>query len=411
MIAKIIPGNSFRHAIDYIQDVFKQDKNSTLVMHSNGLFLLDNKSIAQCFDSYVQKHDNNLKEPVIHVAISFHPRDKAMLTDGLKQRILSEYMHEMGYDKAEYVVYEHFDKEHPHFHLLLPAVDIDGNKINRSNERFRNKTICRRLTEKYGLYISEGKRNVNRDRLHEKAAAKYSIFDIVSDAKEKTEDWREFYLMLKEHGVTASFHYNNTTGKIMGIVFSDGNYTFSGKQLDRSLTLPKLVELFGDMREIVHESIHLCYDNYQHRLSELNSGNIYGRYIFTMLRLFPLWDKIFPKGLPDKFAIPYPSVRDFLSRPENRDYEDAIKESKDGKTAYVPVPIMGIMMMDPYQPQMALAGAGGGSSGGGMPWRDLDDDDEKWKYRFVVMPAIYPKYIKPRYIKPKPAQTKYKLRR
>lgn len=400
MVAKIIAGNHFQQAVDYVQDIHKGDKNARMLMHSKGIFLGDNKSVASLLDSYASYRGNRPSEPLLHISISFHPKDAHRITDRFACLVISDYMKEMGYSNSEFVVYQHSDKAHQHFHLLLCAVDKDGKKINRSNELLRNKNVCKRLTLKYGLYMSSGKENVNRDRLRGKDAAKYSMFDGISSAKEKSEDWKEFNDMLMEKGLTMKFHYNNTNGKVMGITFSNGQYSFSGSKIDRSLSLSCLKEKFGDFREIVHESMHICYDNYQYRLSQLNSGNIHGGKFFTMLRYFPYWENIFPNGLPKSFSTPYPSVQSLLSRKENWSLEKDVTHSRDGKTSFVGLATLFLLLMEPYQPQIAIS-TGGGSTGGGLPWRDLDDD-ERWKFRFAVAPSIYPKYIKPRYIKSKP---------
>lgn len=160
------------------------------------------------------------------------------------------------------------------------------------------------------------------------------------------------------------------------------------------------MEEFGNFREIVHESIHICYDNYQYELSKCNSGNINAGNWFTMLRYFPRWENVFPDGMPKSFKIPYPSVPKLLSKPEYSCLEQDVIHTENGNTDYIGLGTLFIILMEPYQPQMALAGAGGGG-GGGMPWKDLDDDD-RWKFRFRVSPSVYPKYIKPRYIKSKP---------
>ncbi len=47
--------------------------------------------------------------------------------------------------------------------------DNDGNTISDRNERLRSTRICKELTLKYGLHMSNGKENVKRDRLKEPA--------------------------------------------------------------------------------------------------------------------------------------------------------------------------------------------------------------------------------------------------
>lgn len=404
MIANILQRSNCKRVVDYIKDVMDSGKKSKLLMHSDGIIVSDNRTITACFEAYTRKGGHKIKDPLLHIQIAFHEKDESKLTDEVMKAIVQEYMKRMGYKNVEYIACRHFDTHHPHCHLLICTIDNDGNKINRSFEKRRNKRICEALTKKYGLHIAEpGKKEVNRAALREPDKSKYEVFDKVTEAMDRCEDWAEFDQMLRSMGINMRFHYNNVNHKLMGVTFGNGKYSFSGKKLDESLTLSCLIEKFGDFKEITHESMHLCYDNYQRRLAQLNSGNIHGGKYFTMLRFFPFWNEIFPNGMPDKFKIPYPTAQTILGRPENSVFEEETKHSSKGERSYINLATLFLILMEPYQPQIAISGGGGTTSN--LPWRDLDDD-ERWKYRFAVAPSVYPKYIKPRYMKSKPISSK-----
>ena len=75
--------------------------------------------------------------------------------------------------------------------------------------------------------------------------------------------------------------------------------------------------------------------------------------------------------------------RNLLShrRPEVQEaLRDEYVHSEDGKSVFVPVGVMFVLLLQPYSPQLSMGGSGGGNDRG---WRDLDDD-EKDKYRFHV---------------------------
>ena len=134
----------------------------------------------------------------------------------------------------------HYDTDHDHAHLMCSMVDRDGHVISTAYEKERNARICKYLTKKYGLYISAGKMNVNRDKLCGREKLKYQFYDKVMRCKAQSADWQQFDKALRAEGLKLRFHYNNVNGKLMGIVFTDGKYTFSGRQLDNELKLSAL---------------------------------------------------------------------------------------------------------------------------------------------------------------------------
>ena len=98
-------------------------------------------------------------------------------------------------------------------------------------------------------------------------------------------------------------------------------------------------------------------------------------------RRYPDIDKVFPDGEIPEFK--YPSVENLLShrRPEVQEaLRDEYVHSEDGKSVFVPVGVMFVLLLQPYAPLLSMGGGGGGNDRG---WRDLDDD-EKDKYRFHV---------------------------
>ncbi len=51
-------------------------------------------------------------------------------------QIAQDYMKQMGIENTQYIIARHFDKEHPHIHLVYNRVDNNGKTITDSNDRF-----------------------------------------------------------------------------------------------------------------------------------------------------------------------------------------------------------------------------------------------------------------------------------
>ena len=58
-----------------------------------------------------------IKDPVGHISLDFHPKDKAKMTDELMAEIAQDYMNQMGLANTPFIVVRHYDKEHPHCHI------------------------------------------------------------------------------------------------------------------------------------------------------------------------------------------------------------------------------------------------------------------------------------------------------
>ena len=359
MVAKIVKGQNFKGAIDYITDIYgkdKQKKGARLIYHSSGIPPnADNRMIAMLMDSYARKGDHNLGEPVRHFILSYSRWDSPKLTDELMTRIWLEFLTRMGYKDTENILARHKSAKNPHMHGLTTRVDSKGNVVSDSFEEGRAARVALELTQKYGLHISSGKVDVSRDRLRGKDKAKYKIYDAICAAKEKTENWKGFEDELAKDDIKMKLHVNNVTGKILGVSFSTDGFSFSGRQIDKSMTLAKLSEKYGDFIEIVHENVREHYE--EKREAYLHSLPM-SEY-FTALRTTKTFDDIYPNGVP---KLKLPSVRTAIgdSMYDKLVEQGDLSPSKDGKSDFVPLAVLLFVILTPYQPQLSVGGGGGG---------------------------------------------------
>lgn len=375
MICKIKHGSDFGGCLDYITGKHDRDKYAKVLMHSDGIPLLDNRTVARIFEAYATKGSNTCKQPVGHFAYSFHRNDTNRLTDEFICQIAREHMELMGIMNTEFVITRHYDTDHEHIHLMFSRVDKNGKVISDSMEKERNARICKYLTLKYGLYMTKGKERVNRDKLRGKEKLKYQFYDKAIRCRQQSANWQEFDDALRKEGMKLRFHFNNVTGKLMGVVFTDGKHTFNGKQLDNALKLSSLVTQFGDPKEITYRNVCSWYEQYKLLLHYHNDW----QGCRALDQRYPDIDKIFPEGRLPEFK--YPTVEDLLSHC-SAEIQDALRDeyvsSEDGKSVFVPVGMLFDLLLQPYAQQLSMGGGGGGNNQG---WRDLDDEDKN-KYRF-----------------------------
>ena len=125
MMAKIVKGQGFRGVVNYVLDQSK----GTEILDSQGVRL---KNAGSIIDSFVFQSEMNtrIKKPVGHISLDFSAQDLGELSNSLMVKISQEYMNLMGISNTQYILCRHFDKEHPHVHLVFNRVNNEGKTIS-----------------------------------------------------------------------------------------------------------------------------------------------------------------------------------------------------------------------------------------------------------------------------------------
>ena len=153
----------------------------------------------------------------------------------------------MGITNAQYIVARHFDKAHPHCHLVYSRIALNGSVISAYNEQLRSADVCKKIKLRHGLTFGNTTgEKVNRDRLRPIQHLRFDIKSVAIAAANSSTSWAEFQHALEAHGIEASFSINRSTGEIRGISFAKDGYRFAGSKLSKQkLTYGKLVAKFG----------------------------------------------------------------------------------------------------------------------------------------------------------------------
>ncbi len=241
MIAKIKSRVDFSGIVNYANNV--KEKSARIIV-SNGVLLVDNRTIADSFQAQLRIPDANgrlhhLGKPVKHISIAFSPEDIARFPDNedgdrFMAQLAEEWMREMGIDteNTQYIIARHFDKEHPHCHLVFNRIANDGSVISDSNERFRNEEACRRIKKRHDLIFGSSRsQRINPDRLRKYEAEKLYIRKIVLDNLDRSKDWETFARLLEQDGIALSFCTDEKTGRIRGVAYEHDGFRISGSKL------------------------------------------------------------------------------------------------------------------------------------------------------------------------------------
>lgn len=258
MIAKFKSRVDFSGIVNYANDKKNDAKRGRLIAHQ-GVCVVSNETIADSFNTNLRRSDSrgrvhHLSQPVKHVSISFSPKDASLFPDDehgdrFMAQLVDEWLHGMGITNAQYIVARHFDKSHPHCHLVFSRIDLDGNVISAFNEHIRSAKVCKEIKLRHGLTFGKSSgENVNPDRLRPIQKAIFDMKSAVLSAAESSTSWAEFHNTLETHGIETCFSFNRSTGEIRGISFAKDGCRFSGSRLAKEkLTYSRLSAKFGDI--------------------------------------------------------------------------------------------------------------------------------------------------------------------
>lgn len=256
MIAKFKNRIDFAGLVSYANDIKSDEKRGRLLSYQ-GVCVVSNETIADSFNTHLRYPDSrgrvhHIGQPVKHVSISFSPEDAHLFPDNeqgdrFMAQLIDEWLQGMGITNAQYIVARHFDKTHPHCHLVFSRIDLDGNVISAFNERIRSAKVCKEIKLRHGLTFGNTTgEKVNRDRLRPIQQLRFDIKSAAIAAANSSTSWAEFQHALETHGIEASFSINRSTGEIRGISFAKDGCRFAGSKLSKQkLTYGKLVTKFG----------------------------------------------------------------------------------------------------------------------------------------------------------------------
>ena len=256
MIAKFKNRVDFAGIVNYAHDT-RHDQKRARIIGYNEVCIVSNATIADSFETNLRQTDSQgkchkLSQPVKHISISFSAEDAHRFPDNeagdrFMEQLVREWLERMGIRNAQFLIARHFDKAHPHCHLVYSRIDLDGNVISDFNELRRNVTVCKEIKQKYGLTFgdSTGKK-VKVEQLRPAQREIHEMKTAVLRALDSSRSWAEFHQALEADGIEASFSITRATGQVRGISFAKDGHRHSGSKLSKQkLTYSKLAVKFG----------------------------------------------------------------------------------------------------------------------------------------------------------------------
>ncbi len=190
-----------------------------------------------------------VKEPVGHISLDFHPADTPRMTDELMEEVAQDYMRQMGLTNTPYIVVRHYDKAHPHCHIVFSRVDYDGKILTQTTNFKKNERVCKALNLKHRLM--QGKRKLNTDvsKLRGKEKVRYQLVHDLARfyLTPSVTDWNSYVDLLRRNGITVREKIGKS-GRV-NLYYGVGKHEFWYKKLDPFLSRENLELKFKERRE------------------------------------------------------------------------------------------------------------------------------------------------------------------
>ena len=244
MIGKTSIGRSFKGCCAY--NMAKVEQGQGTVLFSQGVRDYDRAGMVADFVRQAQMNPD-LGRSVWHTALSFNPQDEARLgTDPqLMHQVARDYLTGMGLAHSQYVVIEHRDTGHRHFHIIANRVDNQGQTVSDSHNYSRSETLLRQIEAKYGLTpMSEQAQRQGLEKLPERDRSRIEMRDQVRESLSRSTTGGELREDLARHGITMLVN-RDQAGQPRGISFERVSQDEGGGAVKTAFKGSKLHQQLG----------------------------------------------------------------------------------------------------------------------------------------------------------------------
>ena len=279
MIAYIIGGSGFGGCVDYVtrrkleeklykeqskgqkadERKYESNKGGDIIDHlSKDWKLISSSGDIRIYEGRKAMADDiarpsrqrkPIKDPVGHISLDFHPGDAPKMTDELMTEVAQDYMRQMGLINTPYIVVRHYDKAHPHCHIVFSRVDYDGKILTQTTNFKKNERVCKALNLKHRLTQGKSKLNTDVSKLRGKEKVRYQLVHDIARVylTPSVTDWNSYVDLLRRNGISVKEKIGKS-GRV-NLYYGVGKQEFWYKKLDPFFSRENLELKFKARRE------------------------------------------------------------------------------------------------------------------------------------------------------------------
>jgi hypothetical protein len=169
-------------------------------------------------------------------------------------QVASEYLEGMGLDQSQYVVIQHQDTAHSHFHIIANRVASDGHTVSDSHNFSRSEKLLREIEQKYNLTLmKEQGYRLGIEHLPQADRHRLEMRNDVRQSLELSTTSNELRANLAQRGIELIVN-RDQAGQARGVSFErisqDENgealrVAFKGSKLHQNLGLGQIQQELG----------------------------------------------------------------------------------------------------------------------------------------------------------------------
>ena len=266
MIGKVKVNQSFGAMCRYVLQE-KTPDNGAEVLAAHGVRTDSADHMAADFDA-VRAMRPGLGKAVLHVALAFPVEEKEQVTNEVMGRIAHDYLKGMKIDpeNTQWAVVRHQDKTHPHMHLVVNRVDLDGQTVSDQFVRSRSVDVCKGIEQQYGLIVADqvGRKQAleigptpaqakaitpKAEQSAEWSRARQAIGRALGYTAGQARSFDELREALRPRGIALELT-RRKDGSPAGVVFAQDGHRVKGSQVGREFSAGNLETGFAQARAL-----------------------------------------------------------------------------------------------------------------------------------------------------------------
>lgn len=245
----------------------KNPEKQAEVLATHGVRSDSSAHMAADFD-VVRSMRPGLNKAVMHVIIAFPSEEKGKVTNDMMVNIARDYLKEMkiSLTNTQWAAVRHNDKDHPHLHLIVNRVDLNGQTVSDKFCRSRSVDAAKKLERTYGLVVADevgqkqarkigptpaqaAAKTVREIRLADWSRARQNIGRALGYTKGQPQSIEELGELLRPRSIATEL-YRDKDGNPKGVVFVLDGHRVKGTQLGKEYRLPELTAAFDKARSV-----------------------------------------------------------------------------------------------------------------------------------------------------------------
>jgi Relaxase/Mobilisation nuclease domain len=233
LISNITKGSNFGGLLRYLLHESKQPQIVAPYMLGNNA-----SDLAREFEKIANLRPTT-QLPVRHISLSFAPGDDGRVSDADKEAIVVRVVAEMGYFDCQFIGINHhrddpghdLPHDHEHLHIVVNAVNLHGQRVSDSWDRFKIQPILREIERDFGLQPVKNSWELERDRsARVKQQEMTDLVQLVDRSLDNCPNLETWIDRLQESQIDVRFALRKDN-LVNGITYLQGGRAYKGSEI------------------------------------------------------------------------------------------------------------------------------------------------------------------------------------